>query len=137
MERRESKRGLSAVTVFGGHQGDPSGEEKKLLSRQTNLYRPRWSRFLPVPYSYSWAISEVTYPGIVCRIVSRTGGSVWMHVKHSPSKPDTNTTTPKVRGQKAGRDSEQLPVMGCGVWRWRGSHRNPQGNRAPAVPPHE
>lgn len=60
-ERRKSRGDLGVVTGFGGHQGDPSAEENKLLSRQTNLYRPRWSRFLPVPHSHSCASSELTH----------------------------------------------------------------------------
>lgn len=57
-ERRKSRGDLGVVTGFGGHQGDPSAEENKLLSRQTNLYRPRWSRFLQ---SHSCASSELTH----------------------------------------------------------------------------
>lgn len=69
MERRQSRPGLSLVTAFGGCQADPSPEEKKLLSRQTKLHRPRWSRLLPAASPHSVPpVSSPAAPGTVQRL---------------------------------------------------------------------
>lgn len=117
------------VTAFGGCQADPSPEEKKLLSRQTKLHRPRWSRLLPAASPHSVpSVSSPAAPGTV-QGVSGLEAVPGATLSTLPAN-QTQTQPPQRSEGRTGRGSEQLPEMGCGVGRWRGTQRNPQGNTA-------